>query len=103
MPDVGRSARAIAEVETAERPAVVVSVQPGVTLANPGAQVTRGPILRRLNRRGRGSVKLRLNALGKRLLREAGSLRVVVSVQVTDRTGRATSLQSLLTLLRRRL
>ena len=65
--------------------------------------MTRGPIRRRLNRRGRGRVKLKLNPLGKRLLKESGRLQVSVSVQVTDKTGRSTSLQSLLTLLRRRL
>jgi hypothetical protein len=105
-PDSVRNAHAVAAIEAsgaAESLVGAADAQPVAALATPGAQVTRGPIRRRLNRRGRSTVKLRLNALGKRLLKEAGRLPVVVSVQVTDRTGRATSLQSLLTLLRRRL
>jgi hypothetical protein len=47
-------------------------------------------------------VKLRLNALGKRLLKDSGSLRVRLQVGVVDRTGRPTTLQFLVNLLRRR-
>jgi hypothetical protein len=70
--------------------------------AAPDTQVTRGTIRRPLNRRGRATLKLRLNSTGKRLLKESGVLRVRLQVDVTDRTGRSTELQLLVTLLRKR-
>jgi hypothetical protein len=70
--------------------------------AAPGTQVTRGTIRRSFNRRGRATLRLRLNSTGKRLLKQSGALRVRLQVDVTDRTGQSTTLQLLVNLLRRR-
>jgi hypothetical protein len=64
-------------------------------------QVTRGTVRRALSRRGRATLKLALNSTGKRLLKESGSLRIRLQVDVTDRTGRSTTLQFLISLLRK--
>ncbi len=101
------STRAVARVEAADladgRLAAAESAVP-VALADSSTllQVTRGTVRRPFNRRGRSTLKLRLNSLGKRLLRESGQLRVRVEVRVNDRVGRATTLQLLVNLLRRR-
>src|SRR5262245_30204434 len=68
----------------------------------PDTQVTRGTVRRALGRRGRATLKLALNSTGRRLLKESGSLRVRLQVDVTDRTGRSTTLQFLVSLLRKR-
>ena len=63
-------------------------------------QVTKRAKAKRF-KNGRAVVKLKLNALGKRLLRDAGALDVLVRVTVIDRAQRTTSLQRLVKLIRR--
>jgi hypothetical protein len=79
------------------------------TTVGPGVAVPQAAVLKQVTKRakakkfkkGQALVKLKLNALGKRLLRDAGELDVLVRVTVVDRAQRSTALQRLVKLVRR--
>jgi hypothetical protein len=89
-----------ADAAGTDRDDVVLTPVALATVA-PGTQVTRST-RKPLNRRGRATLKLHLNATGRRLLKESGRLTIRVQVDVRDRTGWPSTLQKVIDVLRKR-
>ena len=53
-------------------------------------------VTRKFNKKGRAKFRVKLNSTGKAVLRRAGSLEMLVVVEVTDRQGQPIDFQSVI-------
>lgn len=77
------------------------AVVAGPVIAGPtGLTAVTKSVKRRFNKKGRAKLRLKLSSTGKRLLKDTGSLELLVVVRVTDRQAQAVEFQKLVTLKR---